>query len=73
MPILKYIVGIDVSMNTFQARFGSLDTQQQTDLSPSQSFSNALPGFRQLVRWTAHFNPSPDVPIVFVMLGSLPR
>ena len=67
MPILKYIVGIDVSMNTFEARFGSLDTQQQTVLSPSQSFSNALPGFRKLVRWTARFHPSPEIPIVFVM------
>jgi transposase len=67
MSILKYIVGIDVSMKTFEARFGSLDTQQQTVLSSSQSFSNALTGFKHLVRWTMRFNPSPDVPLVFVM------
>lgn len=67
MPTLKHIVGIDISMNTFEACFGSLDTQQQTTLSPSQSFSNVLTGFKRLLRWTARFNPSPDVPLVFVM------
>lgn len=67
MPILKHIVGIDISMNTFEARFGSLDTQQQAVLSPSQSFSNAVGGFKRLVRWTARFKPSPEIPIVFVM------
>ena len=53
MPILKCIVGIDVSLKTLEARFGSLDTQQHTVLSPSQSFSNVLSGFKRLVRWTA--------------------
>lgn len=67
MPILKHIVGIDVSMNTFQACFGSLNTQQQTVLSASQSFSNALSGFKGLLRWTARFKTSPEVPLVFVM------
>ncbi len=67
MPILKHIVGIDVSMNTFEACFGSLDIQQQTVLSPSQAFSNTFSGFQHLVRWAARFNPSPDVPLVFVM------
>jgi transposase len=67
MPILKHIVGIDVSMNTIEACFGTLDTQQQTVLSSSQSFANVLTGFKQLVRWTARFHPSPEVPIIFVM------
>ncbi len=57
MPILKYTVGIDVAMHTFQARFGSLDTRLQTVPSPSQSFSNALAGFQRLLRWTARFQP----------------
>lgn len=67
MPILKNVVGIDVSMNTVEACFGSLDTQQQTILSPSQSFSNTLSGFKKLMRWTARFKPTSEIPLVFVM------
>lgn len=67
MPILKHIVGIDVSMNTIEACFGSLDTQQHSVLSPTQSFSNTGAGFKRLVRWTARFKSSPEIPLVFVM------
>jgi transposase len=63
MPILKYIVGIDVSMNTIEACCGTTDTEQHVVLSPSKSFSNTPAGFKQLLRWL----PASPTPILFVM------
>ena len=67
MPILKYIVGIDVSMKTFDARCGSTDTEQHGVLSPSKNFSNATAGFEQLLRWVSQFVTAPGIPLIFVM------
>jgi hypothetical protein len=46
MPILKCVVGIDVSMETLETRFGTTDTDQHVILSPSKTFSNRLTGFK---------------------------
>ena len=67
MNILKQIVGIDISMNTFNARFGTTDTEQHIDLSSDQVFDNALPGFKKLLKWTRSVCNSRDIPLIFVM------
>jgi transposase len=67
MPILKCVVGIDVSMETLEAGFGTTDTDQHVVLSSSKTFSNRLTGFKQLLRWATQSNPTPEIPIVFVM------
>ena len=67
MPLLKYVVGIDVSMKTLDARFGSTDSEQHIVLSPSRSFSNAPAGFKQLLHWMNQFVIGPGIPLVFVM------
>jgi transposase len=63
MPIVKCVVGVDVSMKTLEARFGTTDTEQHVILSPSKSFSNTPTGFKQLLRWL----PASPTPMVFVM------
>ena len=67
MPILKCVVGIDVSMESLETRFGTTDTDQHVILSPSKTFSNRLTGFKQLLRWATQSNATPEIPIVFVM------
>ncbi len=63
MSILKNVVGIDVSMKTFEARFGTTDTEQHVVLSPSKSFPNTPTGFKQLLGWV----PAATTPVLFVM------
>jgi len=49
MNILKQTVGIDVSYKSFDARFGTTNTQQTDYLIPLQkSFKNSLAGFKPL-------------------------
>ena len=67
MNILKQTVGIDVSSKTFDARFGTTNTQQVVNLSASQSFHNSLPGFKLFLRWLKKYILSGDIPLVFVM------
>jgi hypothetical protein len=70
MNILKQTVGIDVSYKTFDARFGTIDTQQNTVLSQAKSFQNSLAGFKLFLRWLKKFIVSNDIPLVFVMWQS---
>lgn len=67
MTILKQIVGVDISKDTFNARFGTIDTTQHSVLSCDKSFKNQLSGFKQLLTWTKKSIVSTDVPLVFVM------
>jgi transposase len=67
MSILKQIVGVDVSMDTFNARFGTIDTTQHSVLSSDKSFKNQLSGFKQLLTWMKKSIVSTDAPLVFVM------
>ena len=67
MNILKQTVGIDVSYKTFDARFGTIDTQQEINLSASKSFKNSQAGFKLFLRWLMKFILSNDIPLVFVM------
>jgi transposase len=67
MNILKQTVGIDVSYKSFDARFGTTNTQQQITLSPSKSFKNSLAGFKLFLRWLKKYILSDDIPLVFVM------
>jgi transposase len=67
MNILKQTIGIDVSYKSFDARFGTTNTQQQITLSPSKSFKNSLAGFKLFLRWLKKYVLSDDIPLVFVM------
>ena len=67
MNILKQTVGIDVSYKTFDARFGTTNTQQLITLSPSKSFKNSPAGFKLFLRWLKKYILSDDIPLVFVM------
>ena len=67
MNILKQTVGIDISYKSFDARFGTTNTQQQITLSPSKSFKNSPAGFKLFLRWLKKYILSDNIPLVFVM------
>lgn len=67
MNILKQTVGIDVSMDNFEASFGTLDTLQEQEISKSEKFDNNLTGFKKLLKWTINNKISDSLSIIFVM------
>jgi transposase len=67
MNILKQTVGIDVSYKTFDARFGTIDPQQNTIISQAKSFKNSPAGFKLFLLWVKKLIVSHDIPLVFVM------
>ena len=67
MSILKQIIGVDISMNTFNARFGTIDSTQESKLSSDKSFKNQLSGFKQVLAWALKSRICADIPLVFVM------
>jgi transposase len=67
MNILKQTVGIDISYKTFDARFGTIDTQQNTSISQAKSFKNSPAGFKLFLQWIKKSIVSHDVPLIFVM------
>jgi transposase len=67
MNILKQTVGIDISYKTFDARFGTIDTQQNTTISQAKSFKNSSAGFKLFLQWIKKLIVSHDIPLIFVM------
>ena len=67
MNILKQIVGIDVSMDTIEVRFGTTDTNQDQLISNSITFKNSKIDFKKLIQWTNNIIISNDIPLIFVM------
>jgi transposase len=67
MNILKQTVGIDISSKSFDARFGTIDIQQNTSISQAKSFKNSPAGFKLFLRWLTSFILPQDIPLVFVM------
>ena len=67
MNILKQTVGIDISYKTFDARFGTFDTQQNTTISQAKSFKNSPAGFKLFLKWLKSCILPQDISLVFVM------
>ncbi len=67
MNILKQIVGIDVSMDTIEVRFGTTDTNQDQQIFNSIIFNNSKLDFKKLIQWTNKNIISKDIPLFFVM------
>lgn len=65
--LLKQVIGIDVSMDTFVVRFGTTDTNQDQSISNSETFKNTTSGFKKFLQWTKKQIISNDLPLFFVM------
>jgi transposase len=67
LNILKQSVGIDVSMDDFEACFGATDTSQDEVISKPEHFKNNPAGFKKFLKWTLTNRVSNRLPIIFVM------
>ncbi len=67
MNILKQTIGIDIAYQSFNACFGTINTQQQNTLSPARSFKNSPAGFKLFLRWLKKLILSDNIPLVVVM------
>lgn len=66
--IIKFVLGIDISKDSIEVCFGSIDVFQQTVFGKSTSFANNALQFNKLLRWVdGQRKGNPDVPLLFVM------
>lgn len=72
MKILKQIVGVDISMETFDVRFGVLKLQEDNNQIEQKyyseaKFSNNMDGFKSFLKWADNQKQTDKVQIMFVM------
>lgn len=67
MDIIKQVVGVDVSKDTLAVCYGTVNLQQNQQVSESQSFTNNLKGFRELMVFVKKKRGQLKVPLYFVM------
>src|SRR6478752_2497023 len=67
MSILKYSVGIDVSMSDFKANVSIIESDQSVKVKASRTFSNSPSGHREFSIWATKNHKDPDVPMNFLM------
>jgi len=52
MEIIKQVIGIDISMDTFVCRVGIIKTDQQTEISSHEVYENNNQGIRQFYKYS---------------------
>lgn len=67
IDVLKYSVGIDISMEKFDAGFGQLPTTFEPMLGKTRKFKNQAHGFKDLERWIEKNRKHPNCPLIIVM------
>ena len=65
--IIKQVIGIDVSKDNIEVRFGTTDTNQEEIISQSITFKNTITGFNKLIKWKNKKIISKNIPLFFVM------
>lgn len=66
MIFLKYGIGIDVSMDKFDACVSIIDLEQRVTIKAQSSFANNLKGFDAFYTWSVKIMKLP-LPVVFLM------
>jgi transposase len=67
MDIIKQVVGTGISMDTFAARYGTVDVGQNQQITESVTFTNNLKGFRELMSFVKKKRGQLKAPLYFVM------
>lgn len=65
--MLKYSLGVDISMKSFHATLCSIDSLQVVKVKSSHSFSNNMEGFKKLHQWIEKHYADQSIPLVIVM------
>ncbi|MDQ3021955.1 MAG: IS110 family transposase [Bacteroidota bacterium] len=74
MKLIKKVIGVDISKDSFTIRFGTLDQELNQSISKAFNFTNNPKGFNQLLKtigkvhyFDSEDTSSKDIPIWFIM------
>ena len=65
--MIRYSLGIDISMKIFHVCLSVIDTQQQVKVKSSRKFTNTTAGFKELHQWIEKHYKQKDLPLCIVM------
>jgi len=63
--LLKYSVGIDMSMKSFTCCILTIDSEQSIKVKGSRKFANTLSGFKNFYDWSVKKHKEVEVPLVY--------
>jgi len=65
--MIKYAVGIDISMKSFHVCLSSIDSMQQVKVISSTTFPNNPKGFKTLHDWIERHYKQKELPLVIIL------
>lgn len=65
--MIKYSLGIDISMKIFYVCLSVIDSNQQVKVKASRKFNNTASGFKELCDWIEKHYKQKDIPLQIVM------
>ena len=65
--MLKYSLGIDISMKIFHVCLSVIDNNQHMKVKASRKFSNTATGCKELCDWVEKNYKQKDIPLQIVM------
>ncbi len=65
--MIKYSLGIDVSLKTLHACLVWIDLQQQVKIKATRKFANNALGFKELQQWIQKHYKQHDIPLHIIM------
>jgi|tagenome__1003787_1003787.scaffolds.fasta_scaffold20658548_1 transposase len=65
--MIKYSLGIDVSMKILHACLSVIDVQQQVKIKATRKFANNASGFKELQHWIQKHYKQQDIPLHIIM------
>jgi transposase len=65
--MIKYSLGIDISMKIFHACLSVIDTQQRVKIKATRKFDNNASGFKELQYWIQKHYKQQDIPLHIIM------
>ena len=65
--MIKYSLGIDISMKIFHACLSVIDSNQQVKLKARRKFPNTVAGFKELYDWILKHPKHKDIPLQIVI------
>ena len=65
--MIKYSLGIDISMKIFHVCLSVIDSNQQVKVMASRKFNNTVAGFKELYDWIQKHHKHKEIPLQIVM------
>lgn len=65
--MIKYSLGIDISMKMFHVCLSVIDNRQQIKVKASRKFNNSAAGFKELYVWIQKHYKQQDIPLHIIM------